>query len=78
MAQSYRLGLVAWTYQVRITVGSDICHRGCAYTVLKTVQMPGVYCAAYGTVHYSEVQYDIRQYTSDSDARSRFVMAGDP
>ena len=26
----------------------------CAYTVLQTVQRPGVYSAAYGTVHYKE------------------------
>ena len=54
MAHSYRLGLVIWRYQVRIPVGPDICHRGCAYTVLQTVQRPGVYSAAYGTVHYKE------------------------
>ena len=33
---------------------SDICHRGCAYTVLQTVQNHEVYNAAYGTVHYKE------------------------
>ena len=54
MVYSYRLGLVTWRYQVRIPVGSDICHRGCAYIVLQTVQRPGVYSAAYGTVHYKE------------------------
>ena len=34
----------------------DICHRGCAYTytVLHSVQRPGVHSAAYGTVHYKE------------------------
>ena len=47
MAHSYRLRLVTWRYQVRIPIGPDICHRGCAYTVLQTVQMPGVYSAAY-------------------------------
>ena len=31
-----------------------MCHRGCAYTVLQTVQRHGVYSAAYGTVHYKE------------------------
>ena len=31
-----------------------ICHRGCAYTVLQTVQRDGMYCAAYGNVHYKE------------------------
>ena len=40
--------------QVRISVLTDICHRGCAYTVPQTVQRHGVYSAAYGTVHYKE------------------------
>ena len=31
-AHSYRLGLVTWRYQFRVPVGTDICHRGCAYT----------------------------------------------
>ena len=30
------------------------CHHGCAYTVLQTIQRPGVHSAAYGTVHYKE------------------------
>ena len=47
MARSYR-------YQVRIPVVADICHRGCAYTVLQTLQRRGVYNAAYGTVQYKE------------------------
>ena len=54
MALSYRLGLVTWGYQGRIPVGTDICHRGCAYTVLQTVRRHGVYSAAYGIVHYKE------------------------
>ena len=54
MAHSYRLGLVTWGYQVQIPVGTDICHRGCVYTVRQTVQRLGVYGAAYGTVHYKE------------------------
>ena len=54
MAHSYRLELVIWRYQARILVGPDICNRGCAYPVLQTVQRPGVYSAAYGTVHYKE------------------------
>ena len=54
MAHSYRLGFVIWRYQVRIPVGPDIFHRGCAYTVLQTVQRPGVYSGVYGTVHYKE------------------------
>ena len=54
MAHSYRLGLVTWGYQVRIPVGTDVCHRGCAYTEFQAVQRHGVYSAAYGTVHYKE------------------------
>ena len=41
-------------YHVRIPVGPDICHCYFAYTVLQTVQRPGVYSAAYGTVQYKE------------------------
>ena len=54
MVHSYRLGLVTWRYQILIPVRTDICHRGCAYTVLQTVKRHGVYSAAYGTVHYKE------------------------
>ena len=54
MAHLYRLGLLTWRYHVRIPVGPHICHRGCTYTVLQTVQRNGVYGAAYGTVHYKE------------------------
>ena len=54
MAHSYRLGLVTWGYQARIPGGTDICHRGCAYTVIQTVQRQGVYSAAYGTLYYEE------------------------
>ena len=32
----------------------DICHRGCAYTVLQTFQRHGMHSAACGTVHYKE------------------------
>ena len=62
MVRSYRLRLVIWRYQVRIPVEPDICLRGCAYTVIQTVQRPGVYSAAYGTVHYKEPlkSYEIR------------------
>ena len=51
IAHSYQLGLVTWRYQGRIPLGPDICHRGCAYTVLQTVHRHGVHSAAYGTVH---------------------------
>ena len=56
MALSYRLGLVTWRYQAQILIGLDICHRGCAYIVLQTVQRHGVYSAVYcrPTVHYKE------------------------
>ena len=47
-------GLVTWAYQVRILVGPDICHSGCAYTVLQTVQRLEMYSAAYVTMHYKE------------------------
>ena len=62
MAHSCRLGLVNLWYQVRIPDGTDICHRGCAYTVLQTVQRHRVYNAAYGTVHYKEplLSFEIR------------------
>ena len=46
--------VLAKGYWARIPAGSNICHRGCAYTVLETVQRPGVYNAVYGTVHYKE------------------------
>ena len=39
---------------VRIPAGSDICHRGCAYVVLQTVQTSGVCSVVYGHVHYKE------------------------
>ena len=62
MAHSYRLGLVIGRYQARIRVGPDIYHRGCAYTVLQTVQRPGLCSAAYGTVYYKEslTSFEIR------------------
>ena len=46
--------LVTRRCQVRIPVKPDICHRGCAYIVLQTVQMNGVYSAAYGTLNHKE------------------------
>ena len=46
--------VVAGNSEVRIPAGSDICQRGCAYTVLQTVQRPGVYSAVYNTVRYKE------------------------
>ena len=41
-------------YWVRIPAGSDICDWGCAYTMIQTVQRPGVCSAVYDTVHYKE------------------------
>ena len=37
-----------------IPVGSHICHRGCAYTVLQTVQRHRVYSTVCGPLHYKE------------------------
>ena len=51
MACSIRLWFEA---QVRIKTGSDVCHRYCPYTVLQTVQIPGVYGDDYDIVHYKE------------------------
>ena len=54
MAHSYLL----WPYNLEIPGSNpgrpDICHRGCAYTVDQTVQMPGVSSPAYGTSHCKE------------------------
>ena len=38
--------------KLSIPAGSDVYHRGCAYTVLQTVRRAGVCSAVYGTVHY--------------------------
>ena len=54
MAHSYQLGLVIWRQQVRILVGLDICHLGCVYTILQTVQRHGVYSDVYDTAHYEK------------------------
>ena len=54
MVLSYWLGFIIWRYQVQIPVGPDLCHRGCAYTVLQTVQRPEVYSSAYGNVHFKK------------------------
>ena len=52
MAHSIRLWL-----KTQELLGSNpgrVCYRGCAYTVLQTVQMSGVCSDVYGTVHYKE------------------------
>ena len=33
MSHSYRLGLVTWRYQVRVPVGTDICHRHLSFVI---------------------------------------------
>ena len=40
-----------------------ICHRGCAYTVIQTVQRHRVYSAVYGTVYNKEPlkSFEIRE-----------------
>ena len=47
MAPSVRLWLETQRYWVRIPVGSNIRQRGCAFTVLETIQKPGQYCLWY-------------------------------
>ena len=42
MAHSILLWLEAQSYWAQILVGSDVSRRGCAYTVLQTVQRHGV------------------------------------
>ena len=39
-AHSVQLWLETQRYWVRLPVGSDVCHRGCAHTVFQTVQRP--------------------------------------
>ena len=45
-----RFWLETERYCVRILVGSHVCHQSCAYTVLQTIQRPGVCSSVYGTV----------------------------
>ena len=40
---------------------SETCDRGCAYTMLQTVQMTRVCSAVYGTVHYKDSLVVIRK-----------------
>ena len=54
MAHSILLWPEAQGYLVQILVGSDVSLRGCAYTLLQTVQRNGVCSDVYGTVHYKE------------------------
>ena len=54
MAHSILLCLETRSYLVLILVGSDVCHRGCACSVLQTVQRHGVCSDVYGTVQYQE------------------------
>ena len=54
MAHSILLWLETQSYWVQIVVGLNVSHRGCACTVLQTVQMHGKCSDVYGTVHYKE------------------------
>ena len=54
MSHSIRSWFKTQKYCVQIPAESDVCHRGCAYTVLKTGQWPGVCGVVYGTVYYKE------------------------
>ena len=49
-----RIGACNLEVEGRILGGPDICHRGCAYTVLRTIQRHGVCSAVNGTVHYKD------------------------
>ena len=53
MAHSVRLLLETQRYWARIMAGLDVCHGGCAYTKIQTVQRPGV-CRVYGALHCQE------------------------
>ena len=37
---------------IQTPAGSNVCHRGCAYTVLQTVQRPGLRSVVDGTMNY--------------------------
>ena len=41
-------------YWARIPAGTNVYNWGCSYTVLQTIQRPGVCSALYGTMHYGE------------------------
>ena len=62
MAHSIRLWFETQRYWFRIAVGSDVCHRGCVYAVLDTVQKPGVCSVVHGSVDYKEPlkSFDLR------------------
>ena len=54
MAHLVQLWLENQRYWFRILAGSDVCHRGCANTVLQTFQRPGVRSVVYVIKHYEE------------------------
>ena len=56
----------------RIPNGSRICHRGCAYTLFQTVQMPGVCSYIYGTVYYKEALKSFEKSRALSRLRASF------
>ena len=72
MVHSFRLWVENQRYWVRIPVGSDICHRACAYTVLQTVQKPGVCSAVYGSVYYKETLKSFENSRALSRLRASF------
>ena len=57
-----------------------MCHRGCAYTLLQTVEMHGVYSAVYGDVHYKEIlkSFEIRVGIAPASGflLSRYCLTG--
>ena len=50
MAHCIRLWRDSVEVQGSCPAWSDVCHWSCAYTVLQTVQRPGMYSAVYGTM----------------------------
>ena len=50
----------------------DICLRGCAYTLLQTVQSHEVYSDAYGTVHYHDYKKNPEVIRNKNRAYSSF------
>ena len=55
-------------YWIRIAVGSDVCHWGCASTVLQT----GVSPAVYGTVYNKEPLKSFDKSSTESRLRASF------
>ena len=71
LAGSFR-SVEAQNSEVQIPTGSDVCHWGCVFTVIQTVQRPGVYSAVYGTVHNKEPLKSFDKSREHSRLRASF------